>query len=65
MDYSDELSKKFEELRDSKGYVVLEENTFYKYKSDELEDLLDALGEASKKARGLGHTVTSSVKFTK
>lgn len=65
MDYSDKISAILEPLRDAKGYVVIEEGTLYKYSTEELEDLLDSIGEFSRKARGLPSALTSSIKFTK
>lgn len=55
----------FDKLKDPKGYVSMDEYTLHKHKTEELEDLLDLLGEQSMKARGLKHPVTSSVKLTK
>jgi len=65
MEYSDAISTVFERLRDSRGYIVIDQGTVHKYTTDELEDILDGLGELSRKARGLPHQITSSVKFTK
>ena len=65
MEYSDAISTVFERLRDSKGYIVIDQNTVHKYTTEELEDLLDDLGELSRKARNLSSAVTSSVKFAK
>ena len=65
MDYSDRIDAIFENLRDSKGYVIIEESDLYKYTTEELDDLLDQMGEYSRKERGMAHALTSSVKFTK
>jgi hypothetical protein len=65
MDYSDNISSIFKSLRDSKGYVVLEEAYLYKYTNEELDDLMDTMGELSRKARSQPSTLTSSIKFTK
>lgn len=64
MEFSHGLKTVFDKLKDSKGYVVLDESTLHKYTTDELEDLLDLMGELSRKARGLTHSITSAVKFT-
>ena len=65
MEYSDAISTVFERLRDPKGYVVIDQSSAYKYTTEELEDLLDDLGELSRKARNLSTAITSSVKFAK
>lgn len=64
MEFSQDLKTVFDKLKDSKGYVLLDESTLYKYTTDELEDLLDLMGELSRKARGMAHSITSAVKFT-
>lgn len=65
MDISYTLKTVLERLADTNGIVALDEPTLHKNNSEDFEDLLDAIGELSKKARGLSQVITSSVKLTK
>lgn len=65
MDYTPEIAKIFDKLRDANNFVIIEEATLHKHITEELEDFLDLMGEESRKARGLPSILTSSVKFTK
>lgn len=65
MEISQELKTVLDKLTDSNGLIALEEATAYKYITEELEDILDSLGEQSQKSRGLPQPITSSVKFHK
>jgi hypothetical protein len=55
----------FENLKDDNGFVVIKGIDMYKYMTEELEDLIDNMGEQSKKQRGQKHADTSSVKVNK
>lgn len=65
MEISTDLRKVFDKLTDRDGCLVLNDNNFYKYASEELEDLVDDIGELSRQARGVRYVSTSSVKFNK
>jgi hypothetical protein len=44
-----------ENLKDDNGFVVIKGIDMYKYMTEELEDLIDDMGEQSKKQKGQKH----------
>lgn len=58
MEYSSTLATLLNPLIDSQGFLLLDEATLHRIRSEEFEDLLDYMGQLSMKARELKTTVT-------